>query len=273
MKESIFRVAPHFPNSKQLCQLWKTNNTAQTKYVNNSFTLFILSYERPLDDRIQIFRNMPFLHKILIVKNSNFSALNETLDVPVEVVQAPTNSLNNKFIPYNEIETDAVLVLDDDFNYLTHEIILATYFIWRDHPYSTVGLIERSHEQSKGIYKYVTDPEYQRKYSIILAGAMFIHKNYFTSYTNDMTAEVRRLVDTNMNCEDIAMSFLVAFVSRRPPWLVAHSNFDSRAFGSADSTALSARPDHYKVRDKCIADFLNVSNFIILNCLMQKLFS
>ena len=41
-------------------------------------------------------------------------------------MKGPKNSLNNRFLPYEEIKTEAVLSLDDDV-FLTHEEILLTF--------------------------------------------------------------------------------------------------------------------------------------------------
>lgn len=263
----IIQISAAIPNSTHLCELhtymhlWNINSV-QAKYVKNGFTLLILSYHRPLDGRIQVFQNMPFLHKILIVKNSNVSTFNEkkfaSLGVPVEVIHAPRNSMNNRYIPYKQIKTNGVLSLDDDFNHLTQEIVLTTYFVWKDHPDSIVGLIERSHEQSKGKWKYVISPSSQRKYSFVLAGAMFIHKKYYKKYTNDMSPKIRWMVDVYKNCDDLAINFLVSSVSHKAPWLVIHPKFYRSNFGQSDRGALSRRSNHYKTRTKCIEAFIGV---------------
>lgn len=43
--------------------------------------------------------------------------------VPVRVVAAAANSLNNRFLPWDAVETDCVLQVDDDTRYLTPELI------------------------------------------------------------------------------------------------------------------------------------------------------
>ena len=40
---------------------------------------------------------------------------------------------------------------------------------------------------------------------------------YLTMYTNYMPNVVRQKVDEYMNCEDIAMNFLVSHLTRKPP--------------------------------------------------------
>lgn len=40
-------------------------------------------------------------------------------EVPLKIVQTTANKLSNRFFPYREIETEAVLSLDDDIIMLT----------------------------------------------------------------------------------------------------------------------------------------------------------
>lgn len=47
------------------------------------------------------------------------------IHVPIVFVKASKNSLNNRFLPYDQIETEAVLSLDDDIDLRQHEIIFA----------------------------------------------------------------------------------------------------------------------------------------------------
>lgn len=42
---------------------------------------------------------------------------------PFQVVRTEKNSLNNRFLPWNEIETEAVLSIDDDAH-LRHDEIM-----------------------------------------------------------------------------------------------------------------------------------------------------
>lgn len=38
---------------------------------------------------------------------------------PIKVIQTRNNLLSNRFFPYKEIETEAILSIDDDINMLT----------------------------------------------------------------------------------------------------------------------------------------------------------
>jgi hypothetical protein len=51
------------------------------------------------------------------------------LHVPILFVNGTRNSLNNRFIPYEEIETEAILSMDDDIDLKQYEIIFAFRFL------------------------------------------------------------------------------------------------------------------------------------------------
>jgi hypothetical protein len=54
------------------------------------------------------------------------------IGVPIKVIKAEKNSLNNRFIPFDEIQTEAVLSVDDDAH-LRHDEIIFGFRVWREH--------------------------------------------------------------------------------------------------------------------------------------------
>lgn len=69
------------------------------------------------------------MNKIIVVWNSptppSPSIKWPDIGINIVVIKAEKNSLNNRFLPFDDIKTDAVLSVDDDA-YLRHdEIILA----------------------------------------------------------------------------------------------------------------------------------------------------
>lgn len=84
------------------------------------FTIVILTYEREqvLMDSLSRLYGLPYLHKVIVVWNSPKPPLEDLrwpeIGVQVEVVKAARNSLNNRFLPYDAIETEAILSVDDD---------------------------------------------------------------------------------------------------------------------------------------------------------------
>lgn len=57
--------------------------------------------------------------------------------VPLTVVRTAENKLSNRFFPYDEIETEAVLAIDDDIIMLTSDELqfgyeVRAWFLWGD---------------------------------------------------------------------------------------------------------------------------------------------
>lgn len=94
------------------------------------FTIVILTYEREkiLLESLQRLKGLPYLNKVIVIWNSvnkppSPDIVWPELGVPLVVVKAEHNSLNNRFKPYDIIETDAILSMDDDAHLRHDEII------------------------------------------------------------------------------------------------------------------------------------------------------
>ena len=110
---------------------------------------------------------------------------------------------------------------------------------------------------------------------MVLTGAAFFHKYYSYMYSHVMPQAIRDKVDEFMNCEDIAMNFLVSHVTRQPPVKVltivyilflnilktvslmqVTSRWTFRCPGCPVS--LSEDETHFQERHKCINFFAKV---------------
>ncbi|KAF1762148.1 hypothetical protein GCK72_010410 [Caenorhabditis remanei] len=183
------------------------------------FTVILLTYERDsvLVGALERLHQLPYLNKILVVWNNIHREPPDTwpsLHVPVEFIRVTENSLNNRFVPWDRIETESVLSLDDDIDLMQQEIILA-FRVWRENRDRIVGFPARYHARYGDSMFYNSNHTCQM--SMILTGAAFIHKNYLSAYTYQMSTAIRDHVDKIKNCEDIAMNFLVAHLTRKPP--------------------------------------------------------
>lgn len=93
------------------------------------FTVLLLTYEREqvLLDSIARLRGLPYLNSVVVVWNSPRLPSAELrwpdIGVPVHVVKAARNSLNNRFLPLDNLQTEAILSVDDDAH-LRHDEIL-----------------------------------------------------------------------------------------------------------------------------------------------------
>lgn len=51
------------------------------------------------------------------------------VEVPLKVIQTKENKLSNRFYPYEEIETECILAIDDDINMMTADELEFGYHV------------------------------------------------------------------------------------------------------------------------------------------------
>jgi alpha-1,4-N-acetylglucosaminyltransferase EXTL3 len=238
--------------------------------VKESFTIVILSFERQetlLDRLINNYVNLRRLNKIIIIWNS-FHHKKRPSDVFkaklkfyleskfIEIITTGVNSLNNRFIPFNLIQTDAVLNLDDDIE-LTREEITFAFDVWRNNRDRIVGFPARHHSWNVSSNSYVYKTALSCEYSLILTGAAFYHKWYNYAYTHLMDARIRQKVDELSNCEDVAFNLMVSHLIRKGPVKVT-----SKIELTTDpNNALSKRNDHFAIRSQCLQLFSEIYGY------------
>lgn len=94
------------------------------------FLVVILTHNRDsvLYASLERLHRCPYLNKVIVVWNNLERPPQNSwpkLHVPLVFIRAKVNSLNNRFLPYDQIETEAVLSLDDDIDLRQYEIIFA----------------------------------------------------------------------------------------------------------------------------------------------------
>ncbi|VDI31064.1 alpha-1,4-N-acetylglucosaminyltransferase EXTL3 [Mytilus galloprovincialis] len=134
------------------------------------------------------------------------------------LIRPSRNSLNNRFLPYDIIQTDAILSLDDDC-IMKHDDILLAFRVWKIERERIVGCPGRVHKWDavRNEWNYSWQYSDLWKVSMVLTGAAFFHKYYACVYSYVMQSAIREFVDENLNCEDIAMNFLVSYITQKPP--------------------------------------------------------
>lgn len=228
------------------------------------FTVLLLTYEREqvLLDSIARLRGLPYLNSVVVVWNSPRPPSAELrwpdIGAPVHVVKAARNSLNNRFLPLDNLQTEAILSVDDDAH-LRHDEILFGFRVWREHRERIVGFPGRYHAwdintQNSWLY----NSNYSCELSMVLTGAAFLHRHYLHLYWKWLPQAIRDKVDEYMNCEDIAMNFLVSHITRLPPVKVT-SRWTFRCPGCPQS--LSEDDTHFQERHKCINFFSQVFGY------------
>lgn len=170
------------------------------------------------------------------------------------------NNLNNRFKPIEGLTTDAIFSIDDDV-LLPCSTLEFAFTVWQTAPESMVGFVPRMHwvdtkkhgsKQPLYIYGGWWSVWWMGTYSMVLTKAAFFHHKYLEIYTNEMLASIRSFVRDGRNCEDIAMSFLVANITGAPPIWVKGRIFE------IGSTGISSLKGHSKHRTVCLNYFVSL---------------
>ncbi|CAD5119025.1 DgyrCDS7675 [Dimorphilus gyrociliatus] len=232
---------------------------------HNGFTAVILSYDRitSLFDLIRKISAAPSLSKVLVIWNNQKKQPPPTsnwpnINVPLRILQTPRNSLHNRFYPYAEIETEAILSLDDDILMLTIDELEFAYQVWREFPDRLVGFPSRLHLWNNKTDSWKYESEWTSSISMVLTGASFYHKYYSFAYTKYLPQKLKLWIDENMNCEDIAMNFIIANLTGKAPLKVGpRKKFKCSTASCINSDMLSADLAHMVERSECITQFVH----------------
>ncbi|GFN83266.1 exostosin-2 [Plakobranchus ocellatus] len=227
------------------------------------FTVVILTFDR-IDSLFQVVRQVgrvPSLAKILIIWNNQDIKPPPLADwpnigKPLKIIQTKFNRLSNRFYPYDDIQTECVLALDDDIVMLTPDEIEFGYEVWREHPDRLVGYPSRLHLWQNDTQSFSYESEWMNQISMVLTGAAFHHKYYSFMYTYGMPGNIKQWVDEHINCEDIAMNFLVTNVTGKAPIKVV----PRKKFKCPECVKemLSASSSHMVHRSECINMFIEL---------------
>ena len=83
--------------------------------------------------------------------------------------------------------------------------------VWRGNQERIVGFFPRAHSFQLDSHSWIYTKQ-EHKYSIVLTKIMILATEYLYRYSCEIPAGVHEYVDRGMNCEDIAMNFLVSNV-------------------------------------------------------------
>lgn len=197
----------------------------------------------PPSDSLQI-----FLQYIIRKNSRNGRQVELKFDINTE------DSLNNRFKEIKDLKADAVFSIDDDIIFPCHSVKFA-FDVWRSAPDQMVGFVPRKvcveSKEGKDYYSYCGwwSVWWTGTYSMVLSKASFFHKKYLRLYTNEMPSSIKEFVTENRNCEDIAMSFLVANVTDAPPIWVKGKIYE------IGSTGISTLGGHSEKRTQCLNRF------------------
>lgn len=185
----------------------------------------------------------------------------------VHILQVAKDSLNSRFEPIPRLKSDAIFMVDDDVR-VSCPTLLTGFQAWTVYPESMVGYYPRlassprsGGNQGEFVYHGWPTVFLQRSFNFVLTKASFLHKQYLDVYS-DKTQHPQQIldyVDAHMNCEDVAMSLLVANYTRskhgKPsyPIYVEGSVSDKGLFGG-----ISTGSGHMATRSECLTDLSKV---------------
>lgn len=168
------------------------------------------------------------------------------------------DNLNNRFKPIEDLRTDAIFSVDDDVIVPCRTLDFA-FTMWQSAPLTMVGFVPRMHwldKQKNGVahYKYGGwwSVWWTGTYSMVLSKAAFFHRMYLDLYTHKMPSSVHDYITRERNCEDIAMSLLVANATDTPPIWVKGKIYE------IGSSGISSINGHNGKRKKCLNDFVSL---------------
>ncbi|GJP29484.1 hypothetical protein CLOM_g16752 [Closterium sp. NIES-68] len=215
---------------------------------------------------VRRYARFEFVHKVYIVwGNTRVTPFHPSffnVSKPVEILYSGIDSLNDRFKPIRSLETEAVLMCDDDIE--VHSGALRVAFErWQEEKYRLVGFFPRAHYREvngprKGHMTYVLTP--RQEYSIVLTKMFLMHGDYLRAYTCIMPQRVREYVERNKNCEDITMNFVVTQLSGLPPLLME----DPTKLDYGTSSGLSSRGSHDNSRSVCMNDIAIMLGYMSL---------
>ncbi|KAF1883711.1 hypothetical protein Lal_00012628 [Lupinus albus] len=220
----------------------------------------------PLVSSILILWSNPSTPPRVLLQFANNLTSISTSSTPVTLHRNPTASLNSRFLPHRHITTDAVLICDDDVE-LDHDSFSFAYRVWSTNRNRIVGVFSRSHDldMNRKEWIYTVQPD---RFSIVLTKFMIINTKYLYKYTCEggtKMVQMRKIVDSVMNCEDILMNFVVADEINLGPLMIGVNRVrdygDSRNENkdSVSGVGLSSRKgEHRKIRGWCIREFHRV---------------
>ena len=229
----------------------------------DGFTAVILTYDR-VESLFQVIKSVsqtPSLAKVVVIWNNQEKPPPPYSDFPViskniTIVRTSANLLTNRFHPYSDIQTEAVLSLDDDINMLTSDEFEFGFQTWREFPDRIVGFPSRTHVWNNVTRQWKYESEWLNQVSMVLTGASFYHKYWhylFTANPSPVGQEIKAWLDQRMNCEDIAMNFLVANATGKAPIKIGpRKKFKCSTPQCNNVDMLSNYQSHLTERSECV---------------------
>jgi len=238
----------------------------------DKFTLMLNSFHRPdlMRESIRHYsRCTAIVHQIRVVWCEDGDPPPSTIggkgvDIIYDVMNG--TSLNNRFVPVEGLETEAVMSMDDDI-YVPCRDLSKAFEVWKAHKRALVGYFPRLHRLDEDCeYEYYlgTKTYTEGRYSMMLTKAALLHRDYLTVYSNAMPQGIRDYVDTKHNCEDIAMQLLIANSTSDPAKFVNSPWMTDSGKGPFKVHGISSAASHQTYRTECLNDLVDMFDHVPL---------
>ena len=252
-------------NYEGLCQVTSKWYSGKKFTLASKFSILIGTFDRPqlLEKALLHYSSSKNVHSIYVTWHNPRTSPSEALlkmakklKIPVYFLFPITDSLNNRFNVAKELSTKAVLVCDEDIKIPIGDVDFA-FEVWKTRTQSLVGVIPRAHfyDLPSKTWQYDTlgSNSPLDYYTMILTKFVFMNSEFLYLYTCLLPSKIHQYVDSQMNCEDIALNLMVSGLTGSPPVLVQASIED---YGT--TSGISGRQDHLKNRSKCVNDLLHL---------------
>ncbi|NWZ85846.1 EXTL3 protein, partial [Poecile atricapillus] len=226
------------------------------------FTVVMLTYEREevLMNSLERLNGLPYLNKVVVVWNSPKLPSEDLLWPDIGVPIMPFGHSLDKQLPNPFMFSMPCSPSGWAPSSVSHGHFCVCR-VWREARDRIVGFPGRYHAWDIPHQSWLYNSNYSCELSMVLTGAAFFHKYYAYLYSYVMPQAIRDMVDEYINCEDIAMNFLVSHLTRKPPIKVT-SRWTFRCPGCPQ--ALSHDDSHFHERHKCINFFVKVYGYMPL---------
>lgn len=180
----------------------------------------------------------------------------------IQIVRVAQDSLNARFLPLADRKSDSIFMVDDDVR-VDCASLRVGFDAWRANPDFMVGYYPRlAIESSTHGYVYQAWPAvyWRQQANFVLTKAAFLHHRYMEVYSDATRhpTSILDYVDKYKNCEDVAMSLLMANATRTtgPKVLYVEGHVsDKGLFGGISS---SGKGEHFDRRSDCLRDMTNI---------------
>ncbi|XP_004699283.2 exostosin-like 2 [Echinops telfairi] len=247
---------------------------SQAKSATDAFTLIMQTYNRTdlLLRLLNHYQAIPHLHKVIVVWNNIGEKAPEELwnslgphPVPVIFKLQTANRMRNRLQVFPELETSAVLMVDDDMLISAQDLLFA-FSVWQQFPDQIVGFVPRKHvSTASGIYSYggfeLQIPGLQNgdQYSMVLIGASFFNSKYLELFQKQ-PATVHALLDETQNCDDIAINFIIAKHTGKPSGIFVkpENMFNLEKETTSGYSGMWHRAEHFVQRSYCVNKLVKI---------------